>query len=80
MAPVKQAARKSTGGKPLHLSTKAARVSAQKAISVRNCFCPGTVAQREIRKLQKTTNLLIRKAPFQHLVCKLALKFGKSNL
>ncbi len=29
---------------------------------------------------QKNTDLLIRKAPFQHLVCKIALKFGKSNL
>ncbi len=38
------------------------------------------VALKEIHKFQKTTNLLIRKAPFQHLVCKLALKFGKSDL
>jgi histone H3 len=38
------------------------------------------VAPREIRKFQKTTNLLIRKAPFQHLVCKIALKFEKSDL
>ncbi len=35
---------------------------------------------REIRKLQKTTNLLIRKAPFQRLVQEVALKFGKSDL
>jgi histone H3 len=38
------------------------------------------VALREICKFQKTTNLLIRKAPFQHLVSKLAQKIGKSNL
>jgi hypothetical protein len=38
------------------------------------------VALREICKFQKTTNLLTRKAPFQHLVHKLALKFGKSDL
>jgi histone H3 len=43
-------------------------------------FCPGTVALREICKYQKTTNLLIRKAPFQRLVCELAQKTGKSNL
>ena len=42
--------------------------------------CPGTVALREIRKFQKSTNLLIRKAPFQRLVCKLAQKIGKSDL
>ena len=31
-------------------------------------YRPGTVALREIRKFQKTTELLIRKAPFQRLV------------
>jgi histone H3 len=41
---------------------------------------PGTVALREIQKIQKKTDLLIRKAPFQHLVHKIALKFGKSDL
>jgi histone H3 len=38
------------------------------------------VALREIRKFQKKTNLLIRKAPFQHLVHEIALKFGKGDL
>jgi histone H3 len=38
------------------------------------------VALREIKKFQKNTDLLIRKAPFQRLVRKIALKFGKSNL
>ena len=31
-------------------------------------YRPGTVALREIRRFQKTTELLIRKAPFQHVV------------
>ena len=31
-------------------------------------YRPGTVALREIRRFQKTTDLLIRKAPFQRLV------------
>ena len=31
-------------------------------------YCPGTVALREIRRFQKTTDLLIRKAPFQRVV------------
>ena len=31
-------------------------------------YRPGTLAQREIRKFQKTTDLLIRKLPFQRLV------------
>jgi histone H3 len=84
MTRVIQTARKSTWGKlpPLHLATKAARASAQKVIATRkpHCWHPGTVAAREIRKFQKTTNLLIRKAPFQYLVQELALKFGKSDL
>lgn len=35
-------------------------------------FRPGTVALREIRKYQKTTDLLIRKLPFQRLVREIA--------
>ena len=42
-------------------------------------FRPGTVALREIRKFQKTTELLIRKLPFQRLVREIANDF-KTNL
>ena len=35
-------------------------------------YRPGTVALREIRRFQKSTDLLIRKAPFQRLVRKIA--------
>uniref|UniRef100_A0A803L2R8 Core Histone H2A/H2B/H3 domain-containing protein n=1 Tax=Chenopodium quinoa TaxID=63459 RepID=A0A803L2R8_CHEQI len=35
-------------------------------------YKPGTVALREIRKYQKTTDLLIRKLPFQRLVREIA--------
>ena len=42
-------------------------------------YRPGSVALREIRKYQKTTNLLIRKLPFQRLVREIALDF-KSDL
>ena len=84
MARVKQTAHKSTGGAPprLHLATKAARAAVQKAIAVRkpHHWRPGMVALREIQKFQKNTDLLIRKAPFQRLVCKIALGFGKSDL
>lgn len=47
-------------------------------------FRPGTVALREIRKYQKSTELLVRKLPFQRLVRELAqdykqdLRFQKS--
>jgi histone H3 len=84
MAPTKQTAHKSTGGAipRFHLATKPARAAAQNAIAVRkpHRWCPGTVALREIQKFQKNTDLFIRKAPFQRLVRKIALKFGKSNL
>ena len=36
-------------------------------------YHPGTVALCEIHKYQKSTELLIRKAPFQRLVCKSAI-------
>ena len=40
---------------------------------------PGTVALREIRKVQGTTNLLIRKLPFQRLVREISQDY-KSDL
>ena len=38
-------------------------------------YRPGTVALREIRKFQKSTELLIRKLPFQRLVREIAQDF-----
>jgi len=38
-------------------------------------YRPGTVALREIRKYQKSTNLLIRKLPFQRLVREIAAEY-----
>jgi histone H3 len=84
MARVKQIAQKLTGGKPpcLHLAKKATRESAQQIGGMKkpHRYCPVTVALREIHKFQKTTNLSIRKAPFQRLVRKIAQKIGKNNL
>lgn len=40
----------------------------------------GTVALREIRRYQKGTELLIRKAPFQRLVREIAQNLKKSDL
>jgi histone H3 len=42
-------------------------------------FRPGTVALREIRRYQKSTELLIRKLPFQRLVREIAQEI-KSDL
>ena len=39
-----------------------------------HCYRPGTVALREIHRFQKITELLIRKAPFQRVVHKIAQK------
>ncbi|KAF1772182.1 Histone-fold [Phytophthora cactorum] len=76
MARTKQTARKSTGGKAprKQLATKAARKSAPTAGGVKkpHRYRPGTVALREIRKYQKSTDLLIRKLPFQRLVREIA--------
>ena len=76
MARTKQTARKSTGGKAprKQLATKAARKSAPATGGVKkpHRYRPGTVALREIRRYQKSTELLIRKLPFQRLVCEIA--------
>ena len=79
MARTKQTARKSTGGKAprKQLATKAARKSAPATGGVKkpHRYRPGTVALREIRKYQKSTELLIRKLPFQRLVREIAQDF-----
>jgi len=43
-------------------------------------YRPGTVALREIRKYQKTTDFLIRKLPFQRLVREIAQDHYHTNL
>jgi histone H3 len=81
MARTKQTARKSTGGKAprKQLATKAARKQARKTsnegVKKPHRYRPGTVALREIRRYQKSTELLIRKLPFQRLVREIAQDF-----
>jgi histone H3/H4 len=84
MARTKQTARKSTGGiAPRNeLATKAARLRAPDiggGVKKPHRYRPGTVALREIRRYQKSTDLLIRKLPFQRLVREVAQDF-KPNL
>ena len=43
-------------------------------------YRPGTVALREIRRYQKSTELLIRKLPFQRLVREIAQDLGKMSI
>jgi histone H3 len=79
MARTKQTARKSTGGKTpskslqmkKSLTDKTPPTSKKKAHRYR----PGTVALREIRRYQKSTELLLRKLPFQRLVREVAQSF-----
>ena len=80
MARTKQTARKVVGGKAprKQLSTKAAikkTAVAGSTIKKPHRFRPGTVALREIRRYQKTTELLIKKMPFQRLVREIAQDF-----
>jgi histone H3 len=91
MARTKQTSRKSTGGKAprKQLAEKARRMSQQTSKSKKprktapppqgvrkpHRYRPGTVALREIRKYQKTSNLLIAKLPFQRLVREIAQDF-----
>ncbi|KAH8991662.1 histone H3 [Lactarius akahatsu] len=89
MARTKQTARKSTGGKAprkqLAAKSSARKTSAALSDDVSKAatggvkkphrFRPGTVALREIRRYQKSTELLIRKLPFQRLVREIAQDF-----
>lgn len=79
MARTKQTARKSTGNKvpKKQLVQKTAKKSTINSIELKKShrYKPGTVALREIRKLQKSTELLIRRLPFQRLVRELAQDF-----
>ena len=81
MARTKQTARKQAtpaGKAPRkQVGNKAARKSAP--IKKPHRYRPGTVALREIRKYQKSTDLLIRKLPFQRLVREVAQEY-KSDL
>ena len=78
MARTKQTARKARGEKAprKNLAAKAAQKSAPSAGGIKKShrWRPGTVALREIRKYQKSTDLLIRKAPFQRLCREIAEK------
>ncbi|XP_066214082.1 histone H3.1-like [Saccopteryx leptura] len=76
MARTKQTLRKSAGGKVprRRLAKKVAGKSAPATGGLKkpHRYRPGTVALREIRRYQKSTELLIRKLPFQRLVREIA--------
>lgn len=79
MARTKQTARKSMGGKAPRkmVASKADRKTAAASGGIKkpHRFRPGTVALREIRRYQKSTELLIRKLPFQRLVREIGVDY-----
>ncbi|KAJ7900828.1 histone H3 [Mycena leptocephala] len=87
MARTKQTARKTTGGKAprRQLMTKTATAAIDdgkgsksanfQGVKKPHRFRPGTAALKEIRKYQKSTELLIRRLPFQRLVREIAGDF-----
>ena len=73
MARVKSSPIRYIGGKSLRkLPIKSGRIACLKKP---HRYRPGTVALREIRRYQKSTDLLIRKLPFQRLVRDIAQSF-----
>src|SRR3954471_6539214 len=78
MARIKTTSRKSTGGKAPRkqlMSTQARQYAARKQVRKPHRYRPGDAALREIRKYQKSCDLLIRKLPFQRLVREIAQDF-----
>ena len=81
MARTKQTASRSTGGVvPRQKSHKAPRRGSGKSLAFgvkrpHRRFKAGTVALREIKRYQKSTELLLRKAPFQRLVRSIVTQF-----
>lgn len=71
-------------GKTPRVGTKAQRAANQVQGGVKknlhHRYRPGTVALREIRQYQKSTELLIRRAPFQRLVREIAQDSLKTDL
>lgn len=88
MARTKQSSKKASSGKTIagknprkRLPTKSARKSSPHhgGVKTPHRYRPGTVALREIRRYQKSTELLIRKAPFQRLVREISQDFNNNG-
>lgn len=62
----------SASGKPKKMPAGTKRLG---GVKKPHRFRPGTVALREIRKFQKSTEFLIRRLPFQRLVREIAQEF-----
>ncbi|KAE8248576.1 hypothetical protein A4X03_0g6744, partial [Tilletia caries] len=83
MARTKQTARQSTGGKAprAQLAKKAEKLArAAGGVKKPHRYKPGTFALHEIRKYQKSTELCLRKLPFQRLVREIAQDVIRTDL
>ena len=72
MARSKHTSRKNVGGKAPLKALGGKKILTVDKIHKKPRYRPGTVALREIRRYQKSTELLIRKLPFQRLVREVA--------
>ena len=61
------------------IAEQKAKIASAGGIKKPHRFLPGTVALREIRRYQKSTELLLRKLPFQRLVREIAVDFKGSE-
>ncbi|RMY59922.1 hypothetical protein D0865_01810 [Hortaea werneckii] len=77
MARTKQTARKSVGGKAPTRTPLGSEPNGKSKTKKPRRYKPGIKALREIRRYQKSTELLIRKLPFQRLVREVAGVVGK---
>ena len=75
MARMKHTARKAMDGAAMrmvkaskNITVKAPRKPSPHQMQKKRRFRPGTVALREIWQYQKSTDLLIRRAPFQRVI------------
>ena len=78
MVRTKQHARQSTGGKAPRKQLASKRLRVQPvpgSVKRPHRYRPGTVALQEIRKYQRSTDLVIRRAPFMRLVKEIAQEF-----
>lgn len=80
--PRSKAVAKKSSDKPqaknkLHVQ-KVERKSAPSSTGVKRRYRPGTIALREIKRYQRSTELLIQKAPFQRKGTPSGMQFGRS--
>ena len=67
--------REAKKSKPLRKQSRQGVPTSKQNVKKLHCYHPGTVALHEIHRYQKSTDLLIQKLPFQHLIREIAQDF-----